>query len=86
MLFIYMKDVVGYVLAGLGLVLLAVSFMNFAIPGLDSVPDMYILGAGVVLILAGVYVVYSSQRGHKSKGKREIPIYEGRQVVGYRRE
>ncbi len=81
-----MKGVIGYVLAGLGLLLLAISFMNVAIPGIDVINSKYILGVGLALVAAGIFVLFSSSKKTKSEGKKEVPIYEGSQVVGYRRE
>jgi uncharacterized membrane protein len=79
-----MKGVMGYVLAGLGLVLLALSFMNVA--ALEAIDGKIISGAGIVLVAVGVVMLYSGNKKHKSDGKKEVPIYEGSEVVGYRRE
>ena len=80
------KKSVGYVLAGIGVVGLACG--TFA-PLRDALFLPASLSSGVltslslVIVVAGAATVYLSGKSN-NKGK-EVPIYEGKKVVGYRR-
>lgn len=79
--------ILGYVLALLGVI--AVVFSTPSVPqslklplpaALSSTP---LLVAGIILVLAGIFIILKSSRS--SKQAPEVPIYEGEKVVGYRR-
>jgi hypothetical protein len=86
-----MNKLLGYGLSALGLLGLAMSNLNssvtkavipFAIP---SVLSKYILLLSLSLIVLGiVFLVGDSGRGRQKT--KEVPIYEGKKIVGYRRE
>ena len=82
-----MKKLIGYLLAGIGLVGLAVSFekLRVLVPVIKEVPKNYILIASLVLVVLGVVIIVmmGKDRG-KHKSGEEIPIYKGKKVVGYR--
>jgi len=80
-----MKKLIGYLLAGIGLVGLAVSFEKIGnlIPFVEQVPKNYFLIGGLVLVVLGV-VVMIGKSGGKHKPGEEIPIYKGKKLVGYR--
>ena len=91
-----MKRIVGYLIAGLGLFILA---FNSAIgkqflPFLTGIDQKFILIPALILICLGVVILIVMSEG---KGKlsakqieREVPIYQGegkkRKIVGYKIE
>jgi hypothetical protein len=80
------KSIIGFVLSGLGLLgLLAWSFpqVKSLIPLPDIATDTILLTASTVLILAGVFLLYKEK---SLSGKtKEVPIYHGKEVVGFRK-
>ena len=86
-----MKRVVGYVIAVVGLVVMALGFGFFGEIDLFGVGSLYVSVGGVVLVVVGALIVLMDRGGRKvSKGKDEVPIYEGvgkkRRIVGYRKD
>ena len=89
----FMDKRVGYVVAVVGLVLMALGFGTFKIDTgfLGALPELWIVGGGVVLIVVGVAISLMDKGGGKIKhAKEEVPIYEGvgknRKIVGYRKD
>ena len=90
----FMDKRVGYVVAVVGLVLMALGFGTFKIDTgfLGALPELWIVGGGVVLIVVGVAIsLMDKGGGGKIKhAKEEVPIYEGigknRKIVGYRKD
>jgi len=84
-----MNKVVGYVLAVVGLVAIALGSGFFGKVDLYGVDSLYVSVAGVVLVAVGVVISLKSG-GRVKKQSEEIPIYEGvgkkRRIVGYRRD
>ena len=87
-----MKRVIGYIVAIAGIAVMAFGFNMFSLEVaiLNGVASNYIVGAGIVLIIAGVVVSLMDGRGGKARqAKEEVPIYEGvgknRKIVGYRK-
>jgi multisubunit Na+/H+ antiporter MnhB subunit len=84
-----MKRSVGYVLVVLGLVILALGVKPVhdslvgSVPVLDSVDPIVLLGIGVVLLVIGILIMRKS--GGSRRQAPEVPIYEGEDVVGFRR-
>ena len=86
-----MNKIVGYIIAIAGVVLVALStaFSNFIskIAFLQPIKQIYILAAGIVLVVFGIFFVLMS--GSAAKQPKEVPIYEGegkkRSIVGYKR-
>ena len=85
-----MKRVIGYVIAIVGLAVMAVGLGTFKldIPLLNSFDIKYVVGAGIVLIIAGIVVSLTFGKGGRKKKqeKEEVPIYRGDRIVGYRKE
>jgi uncharacterized membrane protein len=87
-----MKTVIGYFLAGIGLIGLALNStigrQNFKF--LEKISSEYILIPTAVLIVLGVIImIMNSKAGSKIKQiNNEVPIYQGegkkRKIVGYR--
>ena len=81
----------GYIIAVIGLLILAVGLVNEARDfvqntlklNLQNIPDIAIIVAGVIIIAVGAFLATKSS-SHDSR-HREIPIYKGKHVVGYRR-
>jgi hypothetical protein len=90
-----MKRLIGYLVAIVGIAVMAMGFNVFSlkIAFLEGIASNYIAGAGIVLIIAGVAIALmsgGSGSGNVSQSKEEVPIYEGtgkrRKIVGYRKD
>ena len=86
-----MNKVLGYVIAVIGIVLIALSTAFTQVISkscvLHGIKQIYILAAGIVFVVIGIFFVLSSDSSVKQP--REVPIYEGegkkRKVIGYKR-
>jgi len=79
------SKILGYALAGIGLVAVAITSFPQAkeiikIP--EIIPDTALLIGGIILVAIGTFSLMKS--GGK-KSQSEVPIYRGKNVVGYRR-
>lgn len=78
----------GYVLSCAGIIVLASSFSNIKtflskyITVLSTINNIFLYIIGGVLILAGIYFLMGTTG---SKQPAEVPIYQGKNIVGYRR-
>ena len=87
-----MKAMIGYLLAGLGLIGLALNsaVLRQQFKFLDKINSEYILVPAAVLIVFGLIImIMNSKAGNKIKQvTNEVPIYQGegkkRKIVGYR--
>ena len=83
-----MNKIIGYVLSAVGVVLLLFtlkpikSSITTMIPFVQNVPDYVIIGAGLILMIFGVFIV---KQFSGPKQPVEVPIYQGKNVVGFRR-
>jgi sulfite exporter TauE/SafE len=81
-----MNKILGYVLAGAGVIALGISYpsvrtaLKIPIPSMP-VSDNIIMFVGAALLLVGVFLAFNKT----SKQPAEVPIYEGKNIVGYRR-
>jgi hypothetical protein len=83
------NKLIGYIVAGVGLLVFALSYPAardlIKIPSI-GISDIYIMIAGLILILVGGFLAYRSAKAEQPK---EVPIYEGtgeeRKVVGIQR-
>ena len=80
-----MKQIIGYIVGLLGLAALAASFdtvrkMLTFIPA--SITSTYLMIAGVVLIVVAALLLFRTGSGTQAT---EVPIYRGKEIVGYRR-
>lgn len=79
-----------YIIVIIGLVVLALGVKPIndsakdSIPQLEDVDTNTLLIAGIVILVFGALMLRRS-KGGVSKGSSEVPIYEGKNVVGYRR-
>ncbi len=80
-----MLKIGGYVLAFAGLLLLALNVkpVKEAINLPSSLPTALFPIIGIVLILVGVLIIFKFGSGGKQP--KEVPIYHGKNIVGYRR-
>jgi hypothetical protein len=89
-----MKKVIGYLISAVGLAGLAV----FSIPALKtsvlaklpftipaSVTPQYLTIGSFVVLAVGVVLAFSGGGIGRAKAGQEVPIYQGKQIVGYRR-
>ena len=84
-----MKKIGGYILTIVGLVVLASQIKGFEIilkylPFLSSVNKTYSMGIGLVLVVLGIVLLMGS--GGRGRQAEEVPIYRGRNIIGYRRQ
>lgn len=82
-----MKKIIGYILAIIGLVAIALTFpqvsqvLNLGLP--ESIDSNFLFIGGIILVVIGILI---SLRGTKTKQRElEVPIYQSGRVVGYRR-
>jgi multisubunit Na+/H+ antiporter MnhG subunit len=83
-----MKKEVGYIVAVVGLVIMAISFGLFKLdlPFLNVLKPGYVTILGIILIVVGVFIAMMDKGSGKRKQKKaEVPIYDGEEIVGYRR-
>ena len=87
-----MNKVIGYVVAVVGLVVIAMGSGFFGEVDLLGITSLQVSIAGVALVVLGVVLSMVGGRGGRkvSKGNDEVPIYEGvgkkRRIVGYRKD
>lgn len=85
--------ILGYVIAVLGLAVIALSNSIVKLPFLNSTAKglLYVAMAGIVLIAVGIALSLTGSSGSSIKqAEEEVPIYEGegkkRKIVGYQKE
>ncbi len=79
-----MKKVVGYILAGIGLIgLIFFSFIkDVFLISIGGLGDNFILILSLILIILGIIILFLKEK----KVIKEVPIFEGKKIVGYRRQ
>jgi len=83
-----MKKIGGWIFTIAGLVVIALGIKGIGdyilrfIPGLTSVPKTYSLIVGLALVIVGIVLLKGTG---SAKQKPEVPIYKGKEIVGYRR-
>lgn len=78
----------GYIISALGLLAIAMSTPKImsSTPLLSGIPasfSKYILIIGVIIVGVGVILVMGTSQ-NKTKLGKEVPIYKGKEIVGYR--
>lgn len=79
------RSMLGYVLAGLGLVGVAawsIPQVKTAIPQLNLINDIILISVSGVLAIIGIYLITRGSGGGRQA--KEVPIYRGKHVVGFR--
>ena len=83
-----MAKIIGYVVSLIGVVFLLASIKPINsliagyIPGMENIATYYFAGVGIVVLLVGIILLRRFSGGKQAK---EVPIYQGKNVVGYRR-
>lgn len=85
--------IVGYVLAGLGLIGILVSSgkLHEAIPIIKTIATKYMIIGSAVILIAGIVFLMMDSKGNSKiqQVSEEVPIYEGegkkRRIVGYKK-
>ena len=78
-----MNKTLGYILAGIGLLIFLFSYpgirtaLGINLP--ESSSDIYLVILGLILIFIGAYIALK-----RTEKMIEVPIYKGKDVVGYR--
>ncbi len=83
-----MKKVLGYISVILGFVLVAIPKIPTVFSKLSFLPKFilgYLVYIGIGLIVLGIIFISFLKEPIKSKQAVEVPIYKGKQIVGYRR-
>ncbi len=84
-----MKKIVGFIImaAGLLLILASIAAPKLNIPlltsALSNFKPIYVSIAGLILAVIGAFLAFQNSEKQKAK---EVPIYKGKEIVGYRRE
>jgi len=83
-----MNRSLGYVVSLLGVIVLVLGIkpvneaLQGSIPALSSISGNILLIIGVAIAAIGIFILRSSPKGKKLS---EVPIYHGKDVVGFRR-
>jgi len=87
-----MNRILGYVvsLLGIGVLTLGIkptnAYFDDVLPFISSINDLYFMIGGFVILVIGVFLIRASGSSRDRKGKNvDLPIYQGKDVVGYRR-
>ena len=89
-----MSKILGYIICLIGLVLLTSTvilelkdfFQNTLKLPINQFSQTTIIIISLVIVAIGILVVSKSKsHGHKSVKGKELPIYKGREIVGYRK-
>ncbi len=82
-----MLKIIGYLLSIIGLAALALSIngvrkiISITLPG--QLNNTFLTIAGIIFLIIGVFI---AMKNPSSASKHaEVPIYQGNQIVGYRR-
>ena len=79
-----LKLITGYIIAAIGVIIVAIGVIDplkMAI-GLESLNSMYIMIIGLIIVIVGIIPIFKSESSQKMT---EVPIYHGKEVVGFRR-
>ncbi len=83
-----MKKVVGYLLVVAGIALIASSRVSLLFTNLSFLPKVILNSAtyiGVALFVLGA-IFFAVNKNNSVSVPKEVPIYQGKQIVGYRRQ
>ena len=79
------NKILGYILIAAGVILALFSYPQFRAPLKIPIPanvtDNYILIAGAIVLIVGAFLAFNKS----SKQLKEVPIYHGKNIVGFRR-
>lgn len=82
------KKILGYILFIAGLAGVALSFSVIRTPLKITIPapltELTLMVAGIVLLLIGAFLSFGG-RGSGGQKAAEVPIYQGKNIIGYRK-
>jgi ABC-type uncharacterized transport system permease subunit len=84
-----MAKALGFILMIIGVIAIALSFsqvrsiISITLPAQFS--DIYLIVAGIVLVLLGSFMLKGSGGGRARAAGQELPIYQGNKIIGYRK-
>ncbi len=84
------RKIISYFVMVLGLAILSLSlkpikeFFIEIVPFLEEINSFILIGVGAVILVVGFFLMKRGGSGKKQKSS-EVPIYQGKDVVGYRR-
>ena len=79
------NKIVGYVLAVIGLIGMAIATipqLKTLVPIIEKIPQLYVIIGSIFIVAVGAILVAKNQ---KPKMPKEVPIFHGDAIVGYRR-
>ena len=80
------KKLIGYIISILGIAIIALGAMPNLRTSLAFIPagikDLYIMIVGLAVVTVGIVLISLSASSQKVS---EVPIYHGKEVVGFRR-
>lgn len=84
------KKLVGYLMAIIGIIILAASFFEqirtLLGPLLPAqITELYLTIGGVIIVVVGLLLAIKDDRSRGRQKGMEVPIYHGKNIVGYRR-
>ncbi|MEK6855189.1 MAG: hypothetical protein AABX73_03120 [Nanoarchaeota archaeon] len=82
-----MNKLIGYILSVVGIIGLAaytVPFVRSYIPLPPQIDDTILVIISSVLVIVGLFLALKGGSPRRKKGA-EVPIYSGKDIVGYRR-
>ena len=82
------SKLIGYILIAAGILLLIVSLgiWKIDLPIPESIKPIYVSIAGLVFAIIGAFLGFSKSEGKTEQKQKEVPIYKGKEIVGYRQE
>ena len=81
----YILAIIGIVLFAIGMVAEARTFVSATLNlNISNINDLIFIIAGAALILIGLFLAVKS-KGRGKYRSAEVPIYQGKNIVGYRR-
>ncbi|MBT4135522.1 hypothetical protein HOD75_03430 [archaeon] len=74
---------VGYIISAIGLIAIALSIEDIAkiVQITLPFPANYLLYPGIALVVGGIVITITKGSSRQAK---EVPIYKGKKIVGYR--
>ena len=85
-----MRKLAGYFVIVFGLIILGLtvkpikSLLNIFVPfDFNSISNFYIIGFGAIVLVVGIFLLKGTS-GSAGKQQKEVPIYKGKNVVGFR--
>ena len=80
------KSMLGFIISIIGVILIALSFDPIKEASKLNLPEILtpniLMIIGIIIVAIGLFL---SLGGNKFKKLRDLPIYEGKNIVGYRR-